>query len=327
MSATITLKELSKILGVSISTVSKALNDSHEISTETKARIRETAKLYNYQPNKIAMNLKSGKTDTIGVIIPNIQNYFFAEVLFGIEKVIADSDYHIIVSITNESLDKEVSAIDTFSNSLVDGFIVALAEETQVHKEFSHFHKVARLKKPMVMFDRVIKNFNCDKVLVNDDQVLFDTTKKLLASERKEIVLATTIQNLSVGKSRAKGYLNAMENGVQLEGTSETIGMLIEKQLISRPTDAIIALDEDASLAAIRVAKKLHKKIPKELAIIGYASEKTASNLTPRLTTLNQQGISIGEKAACMLLNKLRMGVSEITSEKVETTLVQRQTS
>ena len=105
MSTSITLKELSKLLGVSISTISKALNDSHEISASTKQRIREMAELHNYQPNKLAVSLKSGKTRTIGVIIPSIQNYFFAQVLFGIEKVIADSDYNIIVSITHESLE------------------------------------------------------------------------------------------------------------------------------------------------------------------------------------------------------------------------------
>lgn len=326
MSTPITLKELSKLLDVSISTISKALNDSHEISESTKQRIQEMAKLHNYQPNKLAVSLKSGKTRTIGVIIPSIQNYFFAQVLFGIEKVIADSDYNIIVSITQESLEKETKAVTTFSNGLVDGIIVALAEETQIQKESEHFNTALKLKKPVVMFDRVFKDFPCDKVQVNDYQVVYTATKQLLKDGRKQVVLVTTIQNLSVGASRARGYADAVPNGVQLEGTSETIDTVLEDYMSTHFADAIIALDEDASLAALRVAKKLGKAIPDEIAIIGYASEKMAMNLTPKLTTLNQHGAIIGQKTATILLEKLKTGTKTLTNEAVETSLINRET-
>ncbi|MFY0604529.1 MAG: LacI family DNA-binding transcriptional regulator [Flavobacteriaceae bacterium] len=327
MSTSITLKELSKKLGVSISTISKALNDSHEISATTKKRIKEVAALHNYQPNKIAVNLKSGKTKTIGVVIPSTQNYFFAQVLFGIEEVISASDYNIIISITNESLEKEVKALNTFSNGLVDGFILTLSEETQIHKERSHLEGVKSLKKPMVMFDRVLKDFECDKVMVNDYQIVKETTQKLIAEGKKNIVLVTTIQNLSVGKSRASGFINALEKGVQIEGTAETIDKLLESYVKKNRVDALIALDEDASLASVRVAKKTGKSIPDEIAIIGYASEKMAMNLTPKLTTLNQHGITIGQMAAKIVLSKLKVGVKESTIEEVKTTLIRRETS
>lgn len=327
MSTSITLKELSKILGVSISTISKALNDSHEISASTKKRIREMAELHNYQPNKVAVTLKSGKTKTIGVVIPSIQNYFFAQVLYGIEKAITASDYNIIVSITNESLEKEAKALTTFSNGLVDGFIVALSEETQIERARAHFDTVQQRKKPMVMFDRVLKDFDCDKVLVNDHKIVFDTANALKSEGRKHIVLATTIQNLSVGKSRALGFSEAIEGGVQLEGTPETIAQILKTHLVTNEVDAIIALDEDASLAALQTAKETGRAIPKELAVIGYASEKMAMNLSPKLTTLNQHGALIGEKAAQLLLHKLKIGVLENTTEKVETTVIRRETS
>lgn len=326
MSTSITLKELSKLLDVSISTISKALNDSHEISESTKQRIREMAELHNYQPNKLAVSLKSGKTRTIGVIIPSIQNYFFAQVLFGIEKVIADSDYNIIVSITHESLEKERKAVTTFSNGLVDGIIVALAEETQIQKESAHFDAALKLKKPVVMFDRVFKDFPCDKVQVNDYQVVFKATQQLVENGRKNIVLATTIQNLSVGKSRAKGYADAVSGGVQLEGTPETIASVVAAHLKTADVDAIVALDEDASLAALQVAKKGKRTIPQEVAIIGYASEKMAMNLSPTLTTLNQHGAEIGQKTAKILLEKLKIGSKVLTNDAVETTLVNRET-
>ncbi|MDT7831250.1 LacI family DNA-binding transcriptional regulator [Flavobacteriaceae bacterium S356] len=326
MSTSITLKELSKLLGVSISTISKALNDSHEISESTKQRIREMAELHNYQPNKLAVSLKSGKTRTIGVIIPSIQNYFFAQVLFGIEKVIADSDYNIIVSITHESLEKETKAVTTFSNGLVDGIIVALAEETQLARESSHFDTALNLKKPVVMFDRVFKDFPCDKVQVNDYQVVFDAVQQLQARGRKHIILVSTIQNLSVGKSRAKGYADAVSKEVQLEGTPETIDKVLGDYMSKHSVDGIIALDEDASLTALSVTKKLKKSIPEEVAIIGYASEKMAMNLSPTLTTLNQHGGIIGEKTAKILLEKLKIGAKTLTNEAVETTLVSRET-
>jgi LacI family transcriptional regulator len=326
MSTSITLKELAKIAGVSISTISKALNDSHEISASTKKRIQEMAAQHNYQPNKIALNLKSGKTKTIGVVIPSIQNYFFAQVLFGIEKIIAASDYQMIISITNESHEKEAKAIRTFSNGLVDGFIVALAEETQIQKKFAHFEKVHASKKPMVMFDRVIKDFPCDQVLVNDNQVVFETAKKLLEDGKKNLLLVSAIHNLSVGKSRAQGFAKATENGSKIEGTPDVLDELLEKHLSETTVDAIIALDIDASLSSLRVAKKLGKEIPNELSIVGYASEKMANNLSPQLTTLNQHGSIIGEKAAEMMLHKLKIGVLENKTEIIDTTIVKRQT-
>ncbi len=326
MSTSITLKELSKLLGVSISTISKALNDSHEISESTKKRIREMAELHNYQPNKLAVSLKSGKTRTIGVIIPSIQNYFFAQVLFGIEKVIADSDYNIIVSITHESLEKESKAVTTFSNGLVDGIIVALAEETQLQRTSKHFDTALKLKKPVVMFDRVFKDFPCDKVQVNDYQVVFDAAQQLKESGKKQIVLTSTIQNLSVGASRAKGYADVVDEGVQLEGTPETIDAILEDYMSTHDVDAIIALDEDASLAALQVTKKLKRSIPEQVAIIGYASEKMAMNLSPTLTTLNQHGAEIGQKTAKILLEKLKIGTKALINDAVETTLVHRET-
>ena len=152
----ITLKQLSSILGVSISTISKALNDSHEISDSTKKRIVELAKLHNYQPNKIAVGLKSGKTNTIAVVIPSVQNSFFARALYGIESMISDTNFNIIVCLTKESYAKEVETFNMLSNGVVDGFIVAVCEETQNLQNYDHFNNVMDNGKTVVMFDRVI---------------------------------------------------------------------------------------------------------------------------------------------------------------------------
>ena len=160
------------MLDVSISTVSKALNDSHEISPATKERIREAAKLYNYQPNRIAVNLKSGKANTIGVVIPSIQNFFMTQVLRGIESVIAETPYNIIISITNESYEKEAQIVNTLTQGFVDGIIVTVSEETFIKKAYDHFRSFDN-RKALLMFDRVVGDVVCDKVLVDDEDAVF----------------------------------------------------------------------------------------------------------------------------------------------------------
>ena len=329
----ITLKELSSILGVSISTISKALNDSHEISEATKKRIKELAKLHNYQPNKIALGLKSGKTNTIAVVIPSVQNAFFARVLFGIEQVIAESNYNIIICITNESLDKEVENLRMLSNGVVDGFIIAVAEETQTSQNFSHFKEVLGRGKPIVMFDRVVESINCDKVMVDDFNAVFNATNHLIKSGKKKIVILSTINNLSVGKLRVKGYLAALNNAegvgepLIVEGVRETIDEKAKDVIQNHKVDAFIALDDFSSFAALKMAKLNGKQIPQEIAIIGYISERMANNVTPGLTTINQHATRLGKTTAKMMLDKLTSKSETIEHTVINSTLTLRATS
>ena len=281
----ITLKQLSSILGVSISTISKALNDSHEISDATKTRIVELAKLHNYQPNKIAVGLKSGKTNTIAVVIPSVQNSFFARALYGIESLISDTNFNIIVCLTKESHAKEVETFNMLSNGVVDGFIVAVSEETQSLQNYDHFTNVLDNGKSIVMFDRVIESVNCGKVTTNDFTALSEATQKLIGSKRKHIVLLSTIHKLNVGQQRSEGYIKAMATAglspVILESDERLAGSVMVDYLKNNPVDAIIALDTDASLAALKAVKISGKQIPADVAVIGYASERMAHNLTP----------------------------------------------
>ena len=155
MKAKATLKQIAKELNVSVSTVSKALNDSPEISSSTKIRIKEYAKLKNYKPNVIGLNLKNRKTKTIGVIIPNILNSFFAKVFSGIEKVADEKGYNVIMCISNESLEKETHTLEMLSNGTIDGFIVSVSEEAQKNHEYNHFSSIINDGTPIVMFDRI----------------------------------------------------------------------------------------------------------------------------------------------------------------------------
>ena len=327
----ITLKQLSSILGVSISTISKALNDSHEISDATKKRIVELAKLHNYQPNKIAVGLKSGKTNTIAVVIPSIQNSFFARALYGIESMISDTNFNIIVCLTKESHAKEVETFNMLSNGVVDGFIVAVCEETQNLQNYDHFTNVIDNGKTVVMFDRVIDSVDCGKVTTNDFTALSEATQKLISSGRKQIILLSTIHKLNVGKQRAQGYVKAMEAAglpaIMLESDDKQAGAVMGAYLKSNVADAVIALDTDASLAALKAVKASGKQIPKDIAVIGYVSERMAHNLTPELTTINQHSYTIGNSAATMMVEALRTKSKEIKQVVVSSTLSVRDSS
>lgn len=327
----ITIKELAKILEISVSTVSKSLNDSYEISEKTKLRVQKAAKKYNYKPNRLAVNLKSGKTKNIGVIIPNILNTFFTRVLYGIERIAASEDYNIITCFSRESYQKEVANIELLSNGSIDGLIVAIAEESQIKGDFEHFKEVISDGIPMVMFDRVTDVITCDKVVVDDFNNAFNATKYLLDLNCKKIALITTIDLLSVGKLRTKGYKNAVENSSNnynkkfviksnVEGVLQEILNLLDNEKI----DGIFAIDEDASLAAIKAVKIKGYQIPNDVSIIGYANEKIAKNLTPTLTTVNQHGITIGKTAAKLLIDKLKNKKEEVVTKIIETNIDQR---
>jgi LacI family transcriptional regulator len=329
MKKSITIKELSKMLDVSISTVSKALNDSHEISLATKERIQEAAKLYNYKPNRIAVNLKSGRTNTIGVIIPSVQNFFMTQVLRGIESVFADTPYNVIISITNESYDKEVQFMNTLTQGFVDGIIMAVSEETFIKKEYEHFTSFDK-NKALLMFDRVVNAVDCDKVLVDDQASVFDATQKLIASGRKQIVLTTTISNLSVGKQRINGYTKAistLHEPVLISDTEEHIESRVKQLLDEGKVDAVVALDQEATLASFRAGKSKKVLDNKAVAIVGYTSQIIAENLTPSLTTIDQNGVRIGELAAELLLKKLKKPLKDSESVVVNSTYQKRFTS
>lgn len=308
-----TLKQIAKELNVSVSTVSKALNDSPEISAPTKIKIQEYAKLKNYKPNIIGLNLKNRKTKTIGVIIPNILNSFFAKVFSGIEKVAEAKGYNVITCITNESLEKEVHALDMLSNGTIDGFILSISEEAQKENEFGHFKDIINEGTPIVMFDRVTDEIICDKIVVDDFESSIDATQHLINTGCKKIALFSAIDNLSVGKLRAKGYFQALENNkikldqqlVVLTDSAEDFDIKAAAIFKSHKIDGIFALDEHTSVAAIKMGLKEGYKIPNELSIIGFADGVWSRRLTPSLSTVSQHGPEIGEAAANALINKL----------------------
>ena len=327
----ITVKELAQKLGVSISTVSKALSDSNEISDGTKQRVKKLAKKYNYKPNRLAVNLKSGKTRTIGVILPSIRSHFFTAVLYGIEQVTNKNDFNIITCISNESHDNEVTNTEILSNGITDGLIVAIAEETQINRKYSHFSDCIKEGNPVVMFDRVTKSITCDKVVVDDFNDAYLATKHLVDLGCKKLALVSTIQFLGVGKTRVKGFKKAVDDllddqqpQIVLNTRVKKLETQIEEMLGHHKIDGVLAVDEDSSLAIYSVAKNKGFKIPNDIAIIGYTGKKLAKNISPSMTTINQNGVKIGKAAAKILIGRLEGKQADFVTKIVSTSIVQR---
>ena len=196
----ITLKQMARELGVSISTVSKALKNSQEISTDTKQKIQAFAKLYNYKPNSVALSLKNKRTKNIGVIIPDIVHHFFTTVFRGIEHYANNHGYNVITCVSDESFEKEVINMELLANGSVDGFILALSAETQKKKDFSHLKEIMNQGIPLVLFDRVTNEIECDKVVINDKEAAFLAVNKFISNGRKKIALITTEDYFSVSR-------------------------------------------------------------------------------------------------------------------------------
>ncbi|MGR7813128.1 LacI family DNA-binding transcriptional regulator [Lacinutrix undariae] len=345
MKRKITLKQIARELDVSISTVSKALKNSAEISDDTKQKIQAFAKLYNYRPNNIALSLKNRKTKTIGIIIPEIVHYFFAKVIRGIELVANNRGYNVIVGLSNESFDKEVINMEMLANGSIDGFILSISKETLAQQDYHHFHETINQGMPIVMFDRVVNEVNCDKVIVDDLKGSKKAVEKLIENGCKNIAIITTKDYVSVGRLRTQGYLEALENH-QIEAQSNLILKIVEEldsedhldaleaeveQLLieNKDIDAVFAVNELYALTAMKVARKLNRRIPEDIQVVGFTDGVLSKHATPGLTTVSQHAQQMGEKAAELLIDKLE----EVTEEELyqtvvlETTLVEREST
>lgn len=338
MKRKVTLKQIAKELDVSISTVSKSLRDSPEISEDTRQKVQAFAKLYNYKPNLIALSLKNKKTKTIGIIIPEIVHHFFATVISGIEHVANEKGYNVIVTLSDESFDKEVINMEMLANGSIDGFIMSLSKETQFKKDFHHITEVINQGMPVVMFDRITNDILCDKVIIDDNLAAFEAVRDLIKKGFKKIALITTVDYVSVGKLRTEGYRKALRNHdmtvdedmiLKIEDTEncdDTIEALINK---TRP-DAIFAVNELFAVTAIKAAKKLGLKVPEDISVIGFTDGIISKYSSPSITTVSQNGIKMGNKAAQMLIERLESEDEEeehYKTEVIETHLVIREST
>jgi LacI family transcriptional regulator len=311
----ITLKDLATTLGVSVSTVSKALKDSPEISEETIRKVKKIAKELNYRPNTLALSLKNRKTKTIGVLIPDILNAFFSKILHGIEQEASKSGYNIITCLTNESYERENQSLNLLSNGSVDGFIISLAAETQASGKVEHFKELIKQKIPVVMFDRVANDVDCDKVIIDDYKAAYKATELLISEGRKNVVLFDQLGGLSVGKLRILGYRKAIENSevyhrapqvISITDKDETTIEVLEKVFKDqKDIDGMLCIDNISAVKAVGLVQRMGKKVPKDISIIGFSSDEIYNLSHPQLSTVTQHANQIGRQSVKMLIDRL----------------------
>ena len=309
----ITLKQLAKELKVSISTVSKALRDSPEISSETIEKVKFLANKYNYRPNKIALSLKSNRTLTIGVIIPDILNRFYSKVLNGIHDSADRYGYDVITINTKESILKEIDSLQILSSGTVDGVIIAMSEETLNKNNYSHLKEFTMKETPIVMFDRVTDKINCDKVIIDDFDAIYNEVKSLKDLGRKKIGFITTINDLNVGKYRANGYRKASfdffgkfnKNLILRISKNHDKHIEIEKFIKKNKPDALISADIICGVISINIARNLNIDVPKELSVVGFGDKTISEYSTPKLTTIYQHGTEIGNRSVELLVDRM----------------------
>lgn len=338
----VTLKQIAKELDVSVSTVSKSLKDSAEISEETRKKVQAFAKLYNYKPNNIALSLKNKKTKTIGVIIPEIVHHFFATVISGVEQVANETGYNVIVCLSDESFDKEVINMEMLANGSIDGFIMSLSKETQQKKDYHHIKEVINQGMPVIMFDRVADEILTDKVIIDDFTAAYDAVNFLVSNGASKIALITTVDYVSVGKLRTEGYLKALiDNNIEIQDKYivkiediETCDSKIHYLLHSEEVDAVIAVNELFAVVTIKIANILKIKVPEDLAVIAFTDGIISKFSTPTITTVSQNGVKMGRKAAEMLIHRLEQEEEDFVlenetfkTEVIETNLILREST
>ena len=329
----VTIKDIARELGISPSTVSRALKDHPDISIETKKAVNELAKRLNYQPNAIALSLKHSKTFTIGVIIPETVHYFFSSVISGIEDIAYEAGYNIMICQSNELYDREKSNANMLYSNRVDGLLVSLAKETQ---DFSHLSFFQENNIPLVCFDRATKELACDQVVIDDYSAALKVVDYLIEQGHKNLLHLAAPQHLDIGYNRRKGFEDALkkhglpfseEQVIQadkFEVASEVVEDLIRSGNIP---DGIFAVNDLTALGAMKALKKHQIKIPQQVGLAGFGNGQTAMLTDPPLTTIDQNGYMMGKKAAEILLKRITDNTNDFTPEThvIDTELIIRE--
>lgn len=307
-----TIKDLARALNLSASTVSRALRNHPDISPETKKRVVSLAQKLNYHPNSIAQSLQTQKTKTIGVLVPEIKQPFFASVIYGIEKLAYQSDYTIIVCQSNESHEREVLCTHMLASHHVAGLLVSISMTTS---NMDHFKTLQQRGVPIVFFDRVSDDIAASKVVVDDYQGAYAAVEHLVSRGYKRIAHLAGPKNLSIGKKRFQGYRDALEHGnlpydeslVVFGGLDDTDGVTGFQKLLQRNSmpDAVFAANDSVATGAFVSIKENGLKIPSDIALVGFSNTKISSLLDPPLTTVEQPSYEIGSTAVQLLLEQI----------------------
>lgn len=317
----VTIEDIARELKITAATVSRALNDHPGISESTRKRVKETAAKLHYQPNRIASSLRLGRTNILGVIIPSAEINFFGSVIHGIERIATQNNYSVLIYQSNEMYELEKKGVQAFLQSQVDGVLASVSKETI---NADHYLEIKKRGVPLVLFDRAMDSLGVPSVVIDDYAGAFAATKHLIEQGCRRIAHIGGQQHVSIFNQRLKGYIDALNvHGISVNDDNIVYGKVsIEsgrecmQQLLGlpKPPDAVFAVEDFTALGAMQCIKEAGIRIPEEIAIIGFANEQFCEFLTPALSSVNQQTVTMGEQAAELLFSELQ------TADRYQTT-------
>ncbi len=334
MSSQVTIKDIAKALGISASTVSRALKNHPDISRDTKDAVNELAKKLRYKPNAVALSLKNSKTNTIGVIIPELVHYFFSSVISGIEDVAYEAGYNVMICQSNEKYEREIINTQALLSNRVEGALISISKET---KDYSHLQMIEESGIPLVFFDRVPDGFDSDIVIIDDKKAAYNAVCHLIESGCKRIAHLAAPSSLGIGKCRLEGYLEALkDHGMPyiadyvIIADSFELAAIATRKLIQLPSppDGIFTVNDLTAVGVMKTLQKMGIAIPEKVAIMGFSAGSYSDITTPTLSSVDQHGYAMGAKAATVLLKRIeshRTGEGE--TFYIDTNLVIREST
>jgi LacI family transcriptional regulator len=309
----ITIRDIARELGLSVSTVSKALRDSYEISDKTKKLVLEFAQEHNYRPNPMAQSLKKGHSKSIGIVVSSIDNQFFSQVINGMESEAYSQGYNVIITQSHESYDLEVQNVGHLIHRAIDGLLISIATETA---DVEHLRRLQQQGLPIVFFDRVSNEIDTHKVIVDNLGGAYQATAHLLDSGYKNIAHITSSVTSSVTTQRLAGYVDALvERGIEvneqyikycLHGglNLDELEQAVDELMATEPRpDAILTASDRITTSTMTLLHRKNLRIPQDVALVGFSNTVLAEVLNPSLTSVHQPAFEIGRKATEMLLS------------------------
>ncbi len=331
-----TIHDIARKLNISASTVSRALNNNPLISEQTRKLIKRTALDMGYRPNTMAANLRTRRTNTIGVIVPLINRHFFSSVISGVEAVAYTRGFAVTISQSNDNYRKETKIAQTLFSNRVDGLILSIGMQTT---KFAHLKLFSERKVPLVFFDRIVDEIDAHKISVDDFRGGYKATKHLIEQGAKKIAHVGGPLNLKIYQSRLDGYFEAMkEAGLEVDSRmlihnslTRVDGTNAIKKLISNPVrpDAIFCGNDTTALSAIIYLKETGIKVPDDMLIVGFSNEPFSEVVTPSISTIRQPGFEMGKKAAELIIEQIKQKDKPEDFQKIvmPTELIIRQSS
>lgn len=304
----VSIYDIAKKLGISASTVSRALHDNPAISEEVKRSVKQVAKELNFRPNHLAVALKTGKIRTIGIVVPQINRTYFVEAIAGVERELYKTGYDLIIASTGNMYERERNIVDSLSNGKVIGVIAAVAAETT---DYSHYQRLIDNNIPVVFFDRKVPGLEASSVVQDDYDAGYNATVHLIEQGCRNIFHFRGPQNVSVWSERDKGYRKALEDhglkvgrhSVHTAITTEEEGRKFAEKILNYKDlpDGILFSGDFAARGAMEVFLAAGIRVPQDIAIVGFVNEPWDALLSPPLTSVEQFSGRIGETAAKLM--------------------------